>query len=128
MGKAILRLESINHNWGLPPEMLFWAWLLNGGKPLPQRQWVAEITGLSATSKDKFNKHYLRGKIDYSKANSKGTRGVYAYYILEEGRLYEVNSPVAWKRDDHYYCTVKDGQIIRLTEREVQECLRNRSV
>ncbi len=122
---VLLRLECINHNWGLPPEMLLFVPLLNGGKQLPPRQWVAEITGRSP--RFKYERQFLRGKIDYSKSNSVGTRGVYAYYILEDGKVYDVCSPQTWRRNDRYYCIVKDGQQVRLTEEDVDRWLKDRS-
>lgn len=123
MSKVVLKLECINDNWGLPPELLIYVPLFNGGRHLSPRQWVAEINGKDDTYK--YKRQFLRGKKDYRYANSRGTRGVYAYYILDEGKLYEVSDPKTWRHSDRYFCTVKDGQIVKLTEQEVEEWLKN---
>lgn len=66
----------------------------------------------------------LYGRRDYSRANSKGTRGVYVWYILEPDTLYWVNEPISWKRSEQYYCAVKlDGSVYRLTDEEAEEWL-----
>lgn len=54
------------------------------------------------------------GRTDYSKSNSKGSRGVRMWYTLESGRRYKVRSPQSWKSTDEYYCHVTtDGDIVR---------------
>ncbi len=94
--------------------------------PVPHPEWVAEVTGLD--SKYKFARTFLRYKKDYSRSNSKGSRGVYAEYILESGKIYEVKATVAWGRFSRYFCKVDgNGDIIKITETEVLEWLKNRS-
>lgn len=86
---------------------------------MPPSAWVAEITG--ADPKYKFKREFLRFKKDYSRANSVGSRGVYANYILESGKIYDIK-----EHKDRYYCTVTDnGNIVRLSEDEVKEWLNN---
>jgi hypothetical protein len=86
---------------------------------IPPAAWVAEIIGTDP--KYKFNRQFLRFKKDYSRANSVGSRGVYANYILESGKVYEIKD-----HKDRYYCTVTDnGNIVRLSEDEVKECLKS---
>lgn len=68
----------------------------------------------------------VRGKTSYSRANSVGSRGVYNYYILQEGHYYEVCSPKSWQRTDRYFCTVRSSEVVRLTEDEVDQCLNSR--
>lgn len=116
--KAALRLECINDNWGLPAKMLLWVPLLNGGKRPTPRQWVAEITGTSAQWS--YTRRFLPHKKDYRQANSMGTRGVYAHYILDEDTLYEVSDPKTWHHTDRYFCIVYEGKIVKLTEKEAQ--------
>ena len=88
---------------------------------MPRGYWVAEIIGRHP--KFRFQREFLRFKKDYSEANSIGSRGVYAYYILEDNKVYEVCSPISWKNTDRYFCTVVGGEIIRLTKEEVDEWL-----
>jgi len=118
-----LKLECINDNWGMPPEIAIFVPWFNDGKQLPKRQWAAEIVG--KCDKYGYERKFLRCKKDYSKSNSNGTRGVYAYYILGDGKLYEVCSPQTWKSDDRYFCTVSGGHLERLTKEDVDEWLKN---
>jgi predicted transcriptional regulator len=87
---------------------------------MPPSAWVAEITGFS--KKYKFERRFLKYNKDFSKSNSKGSRGVYAEYILESGAIYQVKDD-KWR----YFCTVDEsGNINRLAEEEVIQCLNNR--
>jgi len=87
----------------------------------PRRPWVAEIVGIHPLYR--FERRFLRGNKDYSRANSIGSRGVYLYYQLMEGRIYEVNVLESWSSTDRYFCRVRHGRPIRLTETEVVACL-----
>ena len=89
------------------------------------RAWVAIIKD---HYKGKFLREFPKGYKDYSEANSVGSRGIYKYYYLEEGNIYEVSEPKSWKRTDRYFCRIEDGQEIRMTEDEVKahfEAIRN---
>jgi len=56
----------------------------------------------------------LHARMDYSNANSKGSRGIMACYVLEGGKRYLVKSPVSWRRVDKYVCHVNEaGNIVR---------------
>lgn len=56
----------------------------------------------------------VRGRTDYSHANSKGSRGVKMWYTLKSGRRYKVKAPQSWKNSDEYFCHVNDsGEIVR---------------
>lgn len=86
---------------------------------------VAEITGFHA--KFKYERKFISCKKDYKNANSKGSRGVYAFYILESGKIYDVLEPYSWKNSHRYFCTVDDnGNIEILTKEQVDQCLKNR--
>lgn len=119
--KASLAIEAIGQNYirdireidrfisdvcGLDTDRMPWrhgVWELSFGKAVP-----------------------MMGKWDYSKANSKGSRGVYIHYILESGKLYQVADPRSWKRTEHYFCTVSaDGDIVKMTQEEAGQWLRN---
>lgn len=85
---------------------------------------VAEITGFHP--KFKYERRFLKPQKDYKNASSTGNRMVYAYYILETGKIYDVLKPVSWKNSHRYFCTVdKDGNIITLEKKEVDECLKS---
>lgn len=81
----------------------------------PKSSWVAEITG--PDEKYGLSRVFLKGKIDYSKSNGKGSRGIFAEYILSPGKIYEVKSQETWRRCRRYFCIVGDsGEIVELDE------------
>lgn len=83
--------------------------------------WVAEV---KRHPDGDFKLDFLHGKRDYSKANSKGTRFVYVHYVLEQDRLYWVQSPQSWRSTIRYYAAVTpSGDVRRLTDEEAQEWL-----
>jgi hypothetical protein len=89
----------------------------------PKRAWVAKIVGKS--KKYKFDRVFVRGKKDYSQANSVGSRGIYIWYFLEPGFFYEVSEPVSWKNTNRFFCKVDcEGNIIKISEEEVLLCLK----
>ena len=84
--------------------------------------WCAEIIGYDP--KYTYNRAFLKGRNDYTHANSKKTRGVYTYYTLEAGKVYEVLEPLSWQRSDRYFCKVDDdGDIVAIEKREVDELM-----
>lgn len=128
--KAILKIEAIGDNTDQYFKLIrrsyndvipgLGNWLAGDFKP---SYWVAEILG--SDKRYKWQRRFLRGKKDYSEANSKGSRGVYVYYTLESGHIYEVNECVTWKRNERYFCRVTlDGDIETINEDEVRECLK----
>ena len=75
--------------------------------------------GFFVTIPMKFNR-------DYSQANSVGTRGVYDYYVLKPGRLYEIQEILSWKRMRRYYLFLhSNGDETTMTYEEAIECLSN---
>ena len=89
-----------------------------------KRWWVAEITGIC--EKYGLSRSFLSPRRDASKSNSVGSRGIYANYILEYGKLYEVSSPASWKKTDRYFCTGDDPKK-HLTKEEAIEWLKTHS-
>lgn len=88
---------------------------------------MAEITGTD--HKYGFDREFLRGRKDYSKANSIGSRGVYLWYILESGRYYEVKERTSWSGSDRYFVKVTmGGDIERVSKSEVEHWLKGRLV
>lgn len=131
--KAYLEIELFGEN----ARQMFklWETIINTGAPglgtitfggMPSSGWVAEITGFAP--KYKYQRRFLPRKLNYSRANSVGSRGVFAEYILESGKIYEVKQQISWKKVDRYFCTVtNDGDIERLDEKDVIKWLKNRS-
>ena len=125
--KAILSLELRGDNtrqlfrlWGNITDMNLGegAGAAIFGTP-PPAAWVAEITGLD--TKYKYARRFLPFKKDYSQANSVGSRGVQAVYMLEDGKIYDVK---AWK--ERYFCMIRDWEIQRISEYEVNEWLKEK--
>lgn len=135
MGKAVVRLELVGDDThqrmilakkqlrgaGLDVEA---AVLFEGmGKGRP---WIARLTGLDP--RFGYRREFVRpaGK-DYSEGNSIGSRGVYAYYLLDPG-LYEVSARLSWKRRRRYFLRVDEaGNKQEIDEEEVRRCLANAS-
>lgn len=84
------------------------------GDAMP-RPWVAKITGTD--KKYKYKREFVRGQKDYSKANSTGSRGIYIYYYLDEGCIYEVSEQVTWKSWERYFCKVEKGKVLEIKEK-----------
>lgn len=84
------------------------------------RPWVARITGRDAIYG--LAREFVRGQIDYSRANSKGSRGVYLYFPLKEG-IYEVLAHRTWAKNRRYFCRVENTTITEITREEVEAWL-----
>lgn len=86
---------------------------------LPPSGWVAELTGFDP--KYKYTRKFLKHNKDYSRANSKGSRGIFAEYILESGKIYDI-------KDDRlrYFARVTDnGDVKSMSESEVKEWVKS---
>lgn len=91
------------------------------------RPWVAEVTGKDATYG--YARTFVRGRTDYSRANSKQTRGVFTAYDLEPGRLYEVKSPESWSTTKRYFAVVgESGEVETVPMDYVDEQIAARAV
>lgn len=91
-------------------------WLSAGEKHKSWRPWVAEIIELKGRD---FERRFLDGEIDYSHANSVGSRGVLLHFDLEEDCIYEVRTPVSWKTDERYFCYVRGESLERVPRSDV---------
>lgn len=95
---------------------------LIGGPSKGSKPWVAKITGRD--EKYGLAREFLKPNWDYSKANRRGSRGVYLWYILESDQLYEVYYRYSWKGSRRYFCTVhSDGSIYELSKEEAESWL-----
>ncbi len=77
-----------------------------------QPAWIDHVKGITPRG---LIKERLQGYVDYSKANSVGSRGVIINYLLSDNEIYHVSSPKNFKHCDTYFCIVSDGEITRLT-------------
>ncbi len=91
----------------------------------PSPWWVAEITGRSR--KYRYARSFIQPHVDYTMASDSFNRGVFAYYLVESGRMYEVKEKTP-EENLRYFLTVSEhGEKIKLTEEELNLCL-DRSV
>lgn len=123
--RAVLRIELIGDDffWHQRRNLLSFDQWLRQAKRFgydKSNSWVARITGLD--EKYGFKREFLRPTRDYSQANSTGSRGIFAYYILPSG-IYEVNHRESWKRIRRYFCRVEGTEIIEISKDEVIQCL-----
>lgn len=95
---------------------------IGDGTPRRRDCGVWELTGVS---QDGLIRRALKPHRDYATANGIGSRGVFAYYFVEDGKVYEVKAPRSWTRTDHYYATFGYEQEWRLSVEEVFQCLAN---
>lgn len=90
-----------------------------------QPAWVREVKGVSRHGLREIE---INGQVDYSQANSVGSRGVHKHYFLAEGFLYHVSAPRNFKRVDQYFCIVEHGRIIRMNLAEAFAWLKKQAL
>lgn len=123
--KGTVGLEYI----GLNTDQLFaqYAALCRAIGHLPDEDFPRREPAVAEISRDEFGglaKCWLAGKRDYSKANSKGSRGVYVWYTLEQDKLYWIKDPRSWRCTETYFAAITaDGTVCRLSEAQAQEWL-----
>lgn len=83
----------------------------------PPRPWVARITG--PDPKFGLKREFQKAKMDYSRANRAGTRGIYANYFLSDG-IYEVYKMTSWRGRDRHFIRVRNGEAERIRKADVQ--------
>lgn len=94
--------------------------ILNDSDAPPMMPWVAEVIGTEFGPKLRF----LPSKRDYSKANSRASRGVMEHFVVEEDRLYRVGERIAWRRSQEYWAAVTpDGNVVQLSDEVAKEWL-----
>ena len=128
--KAVIELEFIGENhWayahatrrgGVSVNEMERA-ALHPGPPQLTRPWVARLTGLDP--QHGVAREFVDAQIDYSRANSCGSRGVYLYYLLTPG-VYEVNARTSWTKTRRYYIrATDDGAYTEIPREEVEAWL-----
>lgn len=109
--KAAFRAEAI----GFRPDVARLLRRLGVGDQMP---WVAEITGTDP--RYGYARTFVKHKADFRDSNSKGTRGVWFWWTLESGRVYQVKYRESWGGWLARFLRVTDGGDIEdLTEEEV---------
>lgn len=88
-----------------------------------RKPWVSELVGWSG----RWERRFVNGKYDCAKANSKNSRGVALWFVLESGRVYEVRRHISWTHEERYFCAVSDeGDLVRMTRGEVEQWAKER--
>lgn len=83
------------------------------------KAWVARIVDMDP--RHMFSREFMRGKRDYAEASGTGARGVYRWFELPEGDVYEVSAPQSWKHADRYFAISTRGALRRMELDEVIE-------
>jgi len=84
--------------------------------------WVARITGRDP--KYGLAREFLRGSVSFRDVEDElGARGVFRWYELAEGALFEVNAPLSWTSADRYFCRSERGRVVRMTRDEIDAAL-----
>jgi hypothetical protein len=84
--------------------------------------WVARITGRDA--KYGLAREFLRGSVSFRDVEDElGARGVFRWYELAEGALFEVNAPLSWTSAERYFCRSERGRVVRMTREEIDAAL-----
>lgn len=112
-GSISIKIEDIGHTTLRYP----------GYKP---RTWVAEIIGNHDIYR--FDRVFLKPKVDYTHADRRAYRGVMFNYLLLPDKVYEISEPTSSKHTSRYYCMVINRELCKMTESEVELWLRDRSV
>lgn len=114
---ASLSIEAIGHR--TVQQMRLWSGVLREaglgacvhraiGSPSDFKRWGVWEVAESGSQRE------IHGRTDYSKSNSRGSRGVIIWYQLESGKRYLVKAPSSWKSTDEYTCRVTNaGEIVR---------------
>lgn len=126
--RAVLKLELIGDDFFFyrrtktkSPEQLWQMARRLGFNESPS--WAARLKLIDG----KLKREFLRPTKDYSQANSTGSRGIFAYYVLQPRGIYEVNDRYTWKRVHHYYCQIEETKIIEISRQEAIDWLKNNS-
>lgn len=65
-----------------------------------------------------FVSEEVRGQIDYSQANSVGSRSVFLYFALKDG-VYEVTERTTWSKVRRYFILVDQSDYVEVSREEV---------
>lgn len=81
------------------------------------RPWVARITGW--TERGPVRAFCRANTTDYRHANSTGSRGIMAYYVLSDG-IYEVNERTSWKHSRRYFLRAQNGVTTEISRQDAE--------
>lgn len=90
-----------------------------GGKGL-RSPWIARLMSYDAVGG--FDRQFVNGRKDYSRSNSKGSRGIYLCYALDPG-VYEINELASWSSSRRYFCMIDGESLHEITKEEAIDVL-----
>lgn len=68
--------------------------------------------------------YFMRGHINFEKANGVGSRGVRMIFYLNSGEVYRCKRFVSSRRvEDDYIYVMPDGEVVTITKEEAMRCL-----
>lgn len=125
--KAAFGAEAIGLGHQLAVDALLAPFGVRARDPLNPRPWVAEIVGQHP--RYGYERRFLRPRIDYRKASSTANRGVWFWWTLESGHIYEASCRTSWNSGQirRFVTVTEDGDIKDLTREEVDTWLSARS-
>lgn len=86
------------------------------------RPWLAEIVGRHPDFG--YERVFPPFRADYSRSNSRGTRGVWYHWTLTPGRVYEVDYPVTRHTGRREFLrATPEGDVVTITREEVEAWL-----
>lgn len=119
--KAAFRAEAVgfgtNDLWELCRRR--YGWTSNPS----DRPWVAEITGRD--DRYGYARVFIQEKRDYRESNNKATRGVWFWWTLETGRIYETRYRTTWNGgfQRRFLRVTDDGAVEDMSREEVETWL-----
>lgn len=88
--------------------------------------WVAEIVGLDR--RGQFQRRFVQGMKTYEESNSKGSRGVFMFFVLQRGVLYEIFDRPKHLKSRRRFAVADDGGMREVNiEDALKWASRNRS-
>ncbi|MFW6033947.1 MAG: hypothetical protein ACOC9R_02325, partial [bacterium] len=85
-----------------------------------ERPWVAEITGHRGGD---YARRFVRHQVDRRRANARETRGVWWWWVLESGRIYEMSLREDGRHRRRFVTVDGGGDIIDMSRGEVDAWL-----
>lgn len=96
--------------------------------PQNRRPWLAEIVG--PHPRYRFERLFLPARVDYAQSSSTGNRGVWFWWTLEAGKVYQARHRTSWGagyQDRYLSIEETSGDLVDLTVEEVLTWLSDRS-
>lgn len=85
-----------------------------------RRPWVADCSWSG-----RIERTFLDGHTSYREADRKGERGIYLYFHVRPGRIYEVCHWTSWSNKERFFCRITDRSVVHINKNEAIQCLKN---